>query len=80
MARHSTVSQWQLQVSLNYLVVENEEHPISDVLDVPIGKKKHIQPVQMNEEAMDVPDTNRRKELILYICEDLKFQKKENRI
>ena len=37
----SIVAQWQLEVSLNHLVAENDEHSISDVSDVPIGRKLH---------------------------------------
>ena len=36
------------------LAVENEEHPISDVLDIPTGKN-HIRPYQVNKEAMASP-------------------------
>ena len=38
------------QSSLEYLVVINDELPISDVLEVPIGTN-HIRPDQVNKEA-----------------------------
>ena len=68
MVRHSIVSKWPLEVPLNHLVVENEEHPISDVSGV------HIRPdqVKWGGGGTDIPDINRRRDTDIDICEDLK--------
>ena len=72
MVKHGIVSKWQRELPLNNLVVENEEPPISDASDAPMGKN-HIRPDQVNEEAMDIPDVTRKMDTDIVICEDLKI-------
>ena len=70
--RHDIVSKWRLEVPSNHVVVETDEHSISDVSDVLIGNN-HVLPDQVNNEAMDMPDISIRRDADIVICGDLKI-------